>query len=1124
MKNSEPDKEKNAVIVRRFAIGYDDRPETHTYMSDVDFWYVYKEHYTLSADITVDIVGCLESFLLTLKIFQGGNSDNDVSLLPLYKIIKPLHIEVDKDKKDFFTKRLKWEEKLPCPPQVGEVNKYTAQLLWQNQQVAVHQFQIVHLPSDLGSVFLPEKIQLRGCMLEDLWLECHLTLQMNMEFLSPVAISLYYTYLKEGGVLFEKEPETFPTQVFKYILFEKDQPVTIKFDFEDDIYSLEEEEFTPYIFITIGSEVLLKIPSNEISPEIKGKELIKYVQTNINQHNPDEEMSNIDFFKTAATEEKADLLAPKNFLDLLSFLDKKRIFDNKRSGNGFSELEVRRNYVFTGKRGTGKETAARELFRRLKEANDIDSFVQSEAIDFLDTTNGYSPKLEEFIDRNHRNFIYISNAEAFMLKGAVGSLNGIEILANKLRTVKDVIVVLSGKKGQVSELINMCETAREMFYIQYHFDDVLPERLNEFAVRQLAQYGYTISVPAKEKMLAYFTYAYQLRGNNFSNIYYAYNVIGDFILPNLINRVVDNNLLGADEINRIEAEDIPRVEERDPAEALSKLESLIGLTDVKRSIFNHTSLVHLNRLRSERGFYNKMPPMHMVFTGNPGTGKTTIAKYLGEIYRGIGALSSGHLVETDRSKLVGQYLGETEKNTLNAIERASGGVLFIDEAYNLFVEGQDKRDFGHRVIETLLTYLSLEDTDMIVILAGYTNEMKQLLESNPGLKSRFPYIFHFEDYSPEQLMNIGKKVLEKEQYNLSSEAEMALSKYVIEEYNNKDDHFGNGRFITRLLISHIIPALSQRLSNVSPELLTMEALSTIEVPDIPNRNRMLTESSPIDETILKNALQQLDELIGLESAKKALRNYTTISKLKHAQGNLNPKTYNYYWHFIGSTGTGKSTVAEILARILQGLGILKRGHFVSLNIEEFINSNQMFNILENALKRANNGLLFLDMDSPEYKDKSFDSARIWIENKVREINLNLAVVFAETGDKNEMIAKNLAKNGIVTFNQTIVFNDYNAEQLLAIFKNILKKTYCLDLEPDAEREMKEYIQQITNNSKNNFEVNARTMLLLAQAAAQIAQLRIVETNENPHKVIFDDVHNFEWDNSTLKYRKVGYFQ
>ena len=150
--------------------------------------------------------------------------------------------------------------------------------------------------------------------------------------------------------------------------------------------------------------------------------------------------------------------------------------------------------------------------------------------------------------------------------------------------------------------------------------------------------------------------------------------------------------------------------------------------------------------------------MHMVFTGNPGTGKTTIAKYLGDIYRGIGALSSGHLVETDRSKLVGQYLGETEKNTLNAIERASGGVLFIDEAYNLFVEDQDRRDFGHRVIETLLTYLSLDDSDMIVILAGYTNEMERLLESNPGLKSRFPYIFRFGDYTPDQLMKNGEKV------------------------------------------------------------------------------------------------------------------------------------------------------------------------------------------------------------------------------------------------------------------------------------------------------------------------------------------------------------------------------
>jgi AAA+ superfamily predicted ATPase len=311
------------------------------------------------------------------------------------------------------------------------------------------------------------------------------------------------------------------------------------------------------------------------------------------------------------------------------------------------------------------------------------------------------------------------------------------------------------------EVVNSSPKAHEVFTNIFHFDDLHEDALYKYALQGLRIRECVLTSEASDSLYEYMRYVYSMRGNRFTNTSYIDKVIENQILPHMIRRVVGEG--GSPQSFSqmvIEAADIPEVEIPDPTDAIAKLNALVGLDDVKRRILAHTSLVRLNKLRADRGLYNRMPPMHMVFTGNPGTGKTTIAKYIGEIYHSIGVLSSGHVVVTDRSKLVGEFIGDAEKNTTDAINSASGGVLFIDEAYNLFTEKDNKKDYGMRVIETLLTYLGSDDTNMIVILAGYTGEMNRMLEANPGMKSRFPYIFQFEDYTPEQLMQIGKKVLE----------------------------------------------------------------------------------------------------------------------------------------------------------------------------------------------------------------------------------------------------------------------------------------------------------------------------------------------------------------------------
>ena len=810
---------------------------------------------------------------------------------------------------------------------------------------------------------------------------------------------------------------------------------------------------------------------------------------------------------------------PKQFEEYLQLLKKKRVFQSAVNKNVGHTRHY--GYLFTGNRGTGKRSSAKQLFEALRNIDDeVRTWVEIPAAQLFEPSNGFA-SINDTLNDNKKSLIYISDAEDLSMKGLL-SQTGIEILATKLKTETSVTVVLSGRRDELIQLVNSCQAAKEIFLYRFHFDDFKPDTLTDIAVDYAQSHGYHFTEGALHELFNYFSYEYKMRGSEFGNIHLVHHTFDDLILPALIQRMVTDDQVNGDnnEATTIIMDDIPKVRQRDPKKAIEKLESLVGLENIKQSIMAHASLVNLNKRRMELGLFNHMPPMHMVFTGNPGTGKTTVAELIGEIYYGMGVLSSGHLVEVDRSKLVGQYIGDTEKNTLNAIKSAAGGVLFIDEAYNLFVEDQDRHDFGHRVIETLLTYLSMEQTNMIVILAGYTIEMEHLLQSNPGLKSRFSYLFHFNDYTPEQLMKIGSFVLKKEQYEITPEAEKKLTQFVINAYSNKDEHFGNGRFITRLLTTKIIPNVSDRLTKMDPNSITRRDLITIteaDVPDIQDRRKMLTW----DSAIIDDALDQLNELAGLEHVKKALNEYVVM--LRAIFTNKTPMTGNHMtWHFLGNTGTGKSTVAEILCRIMQGAGLLPTDHFTVLNIEEFANAHNPMSIIEKAMLKATDGMLFLDLDSPNYKDYNMGFLQFWIENKRKELNMNVAVVIARTNDDSDAVARNLIQHGVVPSNHILVFEDFKPEELKDVFLYLLKKQYGLNMTNEAKEEINKCIDQLYLN-RQNFAVNARTMQLLASTVAQIAQLRIFKDEKAKRNlVIKSDTDRLEWSEDSLMYRRIGF--
>ena len=258
---------------------------------------------------------------------------------------------------------------------------------------------------------------------------------------------------------------------------------------------------------------------------------------------------------------------------------------------------------------------------------------------------------------------------------------------------------------------------------------------------------------------------------------------------------------------------------------MEELNELIGLEDIKKDVKELVSFMKVQKLRAEKGSKSVPVSLHLVFTGNPGTGKTTIARILARLYKEIGVLSKGQLVEVDRSGLVAGYVGQTAVKTQAKIQEALGGILFIDEAYALAKEGND---YGQEAIDTILKAMEDHRDDFIVIVAGYTDLMETFINSNPGLKSRFNKYIEFKDYTQEELYQIFMLSCRKYGYSLTEEADKALRAIILHKVLYKDENFANAREM-RNLFEAVVTNQASRIA--AEEDVSDEVLNTLEKAD-----------------------------------------------------------------------------------------------------------------------------------------------------------------------------------------------------------------------------------------------------------------------------------------------------
>lgn len=569
-------------------------------------------------------------------------------------------------------------------------------------------------------------------------------------------------------------------------------------------------------------------------------------------------------------------------------------------------------------------------------------------------------------------------------------------------------------------------------------------------------------------------------------------------------------------------------------EQLKNLNRLIGLSKVKNTITEIINYIEYNKVRVQHGFKDdSISSMHAVFSGNPGTGKTTVVKLLGGIYKSLGLLSKGHVLEVSRADLVANFIGQTAPKTKETIEKARGGILFIDEAYSLARRADDKQDFGNEAIEILLKEMSDGPGDIAIMVAGYPEEMQTFLASNPGLSSRFNNHFHFDDFLPEELMKIAELACREEEVKLDEGAKEELIKYLTNSYRNRDKTFGNARMVFNIIDRAKKNKAMRLMDKTDIFKLDKEEISLIKKEDIlslVSNEQKEKLNLKIDHEKLNLALIELDELVGLDELKKEINELIMLTKYYIEQGiNITGK-FSLHFSLSGNPGTGKTTIARLLGTLFNALGILERGHVIEVDRGDLVAGyvGQTAIKTKEVIDSAIGGVLFIDEAYALTSKSGNDFGNEAIETILKEMEDNrnsFSVIVA--GYPNEMEAFLKSNPGLHSrFNNHFTLPDFKENELEEIL-NIFLGNENFILTKEAE----DAIQAVLKESKSQADKyfgNARFVRQLSDQIIKNAHLRLAKLSPEEHQkintneILLEDVEQLKSYNGSKQRTTLGF--
>ncbi len=787
-------------------------------------------------------------------------------------------------------------------------------------------------------------------------------------------------------------------------------------------------------------------------------------------------------------------LATQDLLDRMVGLDEVKqqlktivnTYTYLQSRKDISKVRISVNAIVIGETGTGKTMLA-EILR--------DYFYQHKIIEKPKLTMVDAVDYQRFVDKWDDNIrkarggiLFFDNVQKLLPDKYSNQVNPLDKLFVEMDKWEDnPIVVISGLTKGLEDFLESNPAVVNRFKYTFRLPTPGYHELTDICKMNLrSKYGITkFSQEAENQLSRFFKYQVKIKDDKFGNGHLANNTAED-IFTHFISR-------GAD-ANQVEKADIQGYvpEERSVDDILKDLDKYIGMDEVKRAVREMAYSVQNSMQRAERGLgaHEKMS-MHIILTGNPGTGKTTIARKLGEILAAVGYLDSGHVVEVDRSKMVSQYQGETPKVVDRLCDKAQGGILFVDEAYTLapLSAAGDRDNLGAQALEKLMKRMEDDRGQFIVIAAGYRMEMENLFRINPGFRSRFNYFLDIKDYTPDQLFEIMLVFAKEKKYIFSSEAEALARKMITEMYNSRDKDFANGRTM-RSLFDQICKKQAQRLQGASIAMMSNEELMTIKAEDIPYE-----APKSVDVT---DCLAKLDGLVGLSAVKKEVTNLTAFLNLQIKRGETNTFQGKHYV-FTGNPGTGKTTVARIMADIFKTLGIVSKGQLVEADRSKLVAgfSGQTAIKTNQLVDQALGGVLFIDEaytlksgDNDSFGSEAIDTLLKRLEDDRGKF---VCIVAGYTEQMHDFIDTNPGLKS--RFTQTIHFDDYTPDELTEIFLHLAegKKFTVSD---DTRAAIHRQFEQLYLRRDKNFG-NAREARKVFNEAVERQSQRLVKLMNDP---------------------------
>lgn len=767
----------------------------------------------------------------------------------------------------------------------------------------------------------------------------------------------------------------------------------------------------------------------------------------------------------------------------------------QRAERGLGEQEkMSMHIILTGNPGTGKTTIARKLGEILASVGYLDSghVVEVDRAKMVSPYQGETPKVvDRLCDKAMGGILFVDEAYTLAPLNAGGERDnqGAQALEKLMKRMEDdrgkFIVIAAGYRMEMENLFRINPGFRSRFNYFLDIKDYTPDQLFEIMLVFAKDKKYIFSKEGEELARKMITELYNSRDKDFANGRTMRSLF-DQICKKQAQRLQGESIaqMSNEELMTIKAEDIPYQAPKsvDISDCLAKLDGLVGLTAVKKEVSNLASFLNL---QIKRGETNTFQGKHYVFTGNPGTGKTTVARIMAEVFRTLGIVAKGQLVEADRSKLVAGFSGQTAIKTNQLVDQAMGGVLFIDEAYTL--KSGDGDTFGSEAIDTLLKRLEDDRGKFICIVAGYTDQMHDFIDSNPGLKSRFTQTIHFDDYTPDELTEIFLNLAKGKNFTVDDDTQAAIHRQFEQLYLRRDKNFGNAREARRVF-NEAVERQSQRLVKLMNDPGFLESdMFCLTKEDLPMAQS--EAARPLDEV-----LNELDEFVGMRSVKNSIRRLAVQSMFMKQRAAMGAgKVQQMAMNFIltGNPGTGKTSIARKMGEILQSMEILPTSRVLEVSRATLVGKymGETPKIVNKMCDKAIGGILFIDEaytlseGSDQYGKEAIDT----LMKRMEDDRGKFVVIAAGYKDKMEEFL--LLNPGLASrFTHKLHIDDYNEDELLAIYKQMAQKEQYTFSQTAEYKALDKIYKMVL--SKNESWGNAREMRNLLDTTIQKLSLRV----------------------------------